>query len=63
MRLERAMQETGGNSHELFMAVEKTPPAKEMQVSNVFNKIIIGIQAKSEQIQTQFLALSERIKM
>ena len=63
MRLEAFIWETGGNLDEYFQ-VEEIITAKEMQVSNMFNKIMVVFQAQSEQssqIQTQIQTLSDRV--
>ena len=50
MHLEQAIWETVGNLDKFFITVEEMATAKEMQVSDMFNKIMTVIQAQSEQM-------------
>ena len=66
--LGQAIRKTDGNQDEFFTTVEEILTAKEIQVSDMFIKILAVIQAhteqneaQSERIQTQFQAQSEQI--
>ena len=39
----------GGNPYEFFIIVEEMPAAKEMQITNMFNKLMAIIQTQSKQ--------------